>query len=160
MMIKNRLSKCYFSYTTRGFGWNFLPQKVGDFDNTKFATMQPNIHYTLILSQNHYNILKIQYYFNRNIANILMPCISCNFYPRNTVKYGPQIEFMTKHNMFSWKVYPSPENFTQLLVKMVRTFYMSAETLTGVKGWKPVDVALWLSENGEGLLPPWLGYPF
>ena len=33
---------------------------------------------------------------------------------------------MTKHRMFSGKVYPSPDTFTQPLVEMVVTFYMSA----------------------------------
>ena len=32
---------------------------------------------------------------------------------KNTAQYGPQIEFMTKHRMFSLKAYPSPENFTR-----------------------------------------------
>ena len=53
-----------------------------------------------------------------------MPCISQNCYPKNA-KYGPQIKFTTKHSMFSLKVYPRPENFTQLLVAMVVTFCMS-----------------------------------
>ena len=35
------------------------------------------------------------------------------------------MEFMTKHHMFSVKVYPSPDNFTQPLVPMVVPFCMS-----------------------------------
>ena len=55
-----------------------------------------------------------------------MPCIFHKFYPKkNTVKYGSQIEFMTKHSMFSVKVYPSPEIFTRPLVAMVMTLCMS-----------------------------------
>ena len=45
--------------------------------------------------------------------------------PKKTTKYGPQIKFTTKHCMFGWKVYLSPENFTQQLVAMVVTFCMS-----------------------------------
>ena len=45
--------------------------------------------------------------------------------PKKTEKYGPQMEFTIEHRMFSLKVYPSPENFTQPLVAMVMTFCMS-----------------------------------
>ena len=50
-----------FFYTTRFFGWNFLPPKVRDFENNKFATMQRKWHLTITLSRHHYNILKIHY---------------------------------------------------------------------------------------------------
>ena len=99
-------------YTTRFVGWKILPKKVRDFDNTKFATMQNQWQNTIILSQNHCKILKTHQFFNRNIANILLPCISRNCHPRNTAKYGPYIQFITKHHMFILKVYPSPEYFT------------------------------------------------
>ena len=44
--------------------------------------------------------------------------------PKNTAKYGQQNKFMTKHRMFSLKVYPSNENYPQPLVVMVVTFSM------------------------------------
>ena len=46
-----------------------------------------------------------------------------NFYLKNTENYGQQIEFMTKHRMFSLKVNPSP------LVTMVVPFCMSGTAL-------------------------------
>ena len=59
-----------------------------------------------------------------NFADILLPYISRNFYPSNTAKYIPPIKFMTKHFMFSLKVYPSPEYFTWPLFAMVMTLYV------------------------------------
>ena len=44
---------------------------------------------------------------------------------KKTAKDGPQMEFTTKHCMFSLKVYQSPENFTELMVAIVVTFCKS-----------------------------------
>ena len=83
--------------------------------------------------------------FNGDIANILLPCIFRNFYPRNTAKYEPQIEFMTKHCMFSLQVYPIPEYFTQPLGAMGVTFCMSAERVSRGR-----SVAVGVSDSWKG----------
>ena len=46
--------------------------------------------------------------------------------PKKTKKWSQQIEFMTKHRMFSLKVYLSPDNFTQAGLMMFVTFCKSA----------------------------------
>ena len=45
--------------------------------------------------------------------------------PKNTAKYELQFEFMTKHCVFSLKVYPGNDSFSQPLVAMAVTFAMS-----------------------------------
>ena len=70
--------------------------------------------------------------------------------PKKTAKYGPQIEFTTKHHMFSLKVYTSQENFTQPLVGMVVTFCKSGA------GIKPYVCALALQGRGVWLLWRWV----
>ena len=64
--------------------------------------------------------------------------------PKNTAKYGQQIEFKPKHCMFSSKVYPSPENLMQPLVAMVVTFCMSSGG--GEESYQP----LWRRQRKKG----------
>ena len=80
-----------------------LPQKVRNFDNTKFATMQRKWQNTRI---HKVKIIKI-FLENTNIlTEIPQPCILYNFYPNNTAKYGPQNEFMTKHRTIPYHTIP------------------------------------------------------
>ena len=59
------------------------------------------------------NILTFQHTIALHLPELL---------PQNTAQYRQQIEFTTKHCMFSLKAYLSPENFTQSQVAMVVTF--------------------------------------
>ena len=85
--------------------------------------MQRERQNTILLSQNHFNILKIIFQ-----QNYLQDTIAMHFpelLPPKSAKYGPQIEFTTKHRRFGFKVYLISGNFTRLLL-MVVTFCMSA----------------------------------
>ena len=55
-----------------------------------------------------------------------IPYISQTFYPPKNAKFGQQIEFTTKHRIFSYKCYQNPENFTPSRMVWMVTFWKSA----------------------------------
>ena len=86
---------------------------------------------------NNIRLKSLQYPYNTLIFQhkYLKHTIALHFtdlLTKKTAKQGQQIEFTTKHRMFSLKVYPSPENFTQPLAVMVVTFSKSGLSKVGV----------------------------
>ena len=89
----------------------------------KFATNQLKNTY------NNINSKSLQYPSNTQILKhkYLKHTIACNFqicYPTKTINIDHKFNLRPKHQMFSSNVYQSPNNFTQLLIAMVVTFFM------------------------------------
>ena len=101
----------------------FYPKNYIIFGKTKFATNQRNnkIQWNiLIFIKIHLRTLIINWKYVK--IYVLQ-----NFYHPKCAKLWQQNEFTTKHNIFSYKLYPNPENFTPSRMVWMVTLCKSEE---------------------------------